>query len=135
MKSKVRGEEERQKVERLVEKLKIHNNNRSSTPAHISFIPNSIVVSSRKLAAAFWEFINTTTKTKKITLTLTSPLLLLKCTAAQMVSPELVAAVNVTERRLRLRRMVLTFLNSFEILLLIIRSFSKILPFLDFCNC
>jgi hypothetical protein len=37
-----------------------------------------------------------------------------------MVSPELVAAVNVTERRLRLRRMVLTFLNSFEILLLII---------------
>ncbi|CAD5333670.1 unnamed protein product [Arabidopsis thaliana] len=56
MESKVRGEEERQKVERLVEKLKIHNNNRSSTPAHISFVPNSIVVSSRKLAAAFWEF-------------------------------------------------------------------------------
>lgn len=58
MESKVRGEEERQKVERLVEKLKVHNNNnnRSSTPAHISFVPNSIVVSSRKLAAAFWEF-------------------------------------------------------------------------------
>lgn len=57
MESKVRGEEEeRQKVERLVEKLKNHINNRSSTPAHISFVPNSIVVSSRKLAAAFWEF-------------------------------------------------------------------------------
>ncbi|KAG7544149.1 hypothetical protein ISN45_Aa07g040110 [Arabidopsis thaliana x Arabidopsis arenosa] len=57
MESKVRREEEeRQKVERLVEKLKNHINNRSSTPAHISFVPNSIVVSSRKLAAAFWEF-------------------------------------------------------------------------------
>lgn len=56
MESKVRvEEEERQKVERLVEKLKNHNN-RSSTPVHISFVPNSILVSSRKLAAAFWEF-------------------------------------------------------------------------------
>ncbi|KAL1195570.1 hypothetical protein V5N11_013571 [Cardamine amara subsp. amara] len=60
MESKVRGNEEedgkRQKVEKLVEKLRNYNrNNRPSTPAHVSFVPNSIV-SSRKLAAAFWEF-------------------------------------------------------------------------------
>ncbi|CAH2080217.1 unnamed protein product [Thlaspi arvense] len=70
MESKVRGEEEedgeRQKVERLVEKLKRHINNRNnkgpSTPAHVSFSPNlsskfsPSIVSSRKLVAAFWEF-------------------------------------------------------------------------------
>ncbi|XP_024014761.1 uncharacterized protein At5g41620 isoform X1 [Eutrema salsugineum] len=71
MESKVtRGEEEngeRQKVERLVEKLKNRNNSRNkghrpSTPAHVSLLPNLFsklspsIVSSRKLAAAFWEF-------------------------------------------------------------------------------
>ncbi|XP_010436114.1 PREDICTED: uncharacterized protein At5g41620 isoform X1 [Camelina sativa] len=57
----VEKEVERQKVERLVEKLKNHNhriNPSSSTPVHVSFIPSSafVVSSSRKLAAAFWEF-------------------------------------------------------------------------------
>ncbi|KAF8092538.1 hypothetical protein N665_0412s0032 [Sinapis alba] len=68
MESKVEEENgERQKVERLVEKLKNYttkknnNNNGPSTPVHVSFSnPNlsspSDVVSSRKLAAAFWEF-------------------------------------------------------------------------------
>ncbi|RID65995.1 hypothetical protein BRARA_D01161 [Brassica rapa] len=74
MESKVTGEEEergeRQKVERLVEKLKNYttttkNNNNGdgpSTPVHVSFSGSSKlfspsdVVSSRKLAAAFWEF-------------------------------------------------------------------------------
>ncbi|CAA7028339.1 unnamed protein product [Microthlaspi erraticum] len=68
MESKVRGEEEedgeRRKVERLVEKLKNINRNkkRPSTPAHVSFVTNlsskfsPSIVSSRKLAAAFWEF-------------------------------------------------------------------------------
>lgn len=65
MGSKVRGEEEdgeiRQKVERLVEKLKNHNNyNQPLTPVHVSFVPPnnnlSSSSSSRKLAAAYWEF-------------------------------------------------------------------------------
>lgn len=68
MESKVRGDEEddgeRQKVERLVEKLNNinRNNKRPSTRAHVSFVPNlsskfsPSIVSSRKLAAAFWEF-------------------------------------------------------------------------------
>ncbi|KAF2603229.1 hypothetical protein F2Q70_00027447 [Brassica cretica] len=74
MESKVTGGEEergeRQKVERLVEKLKNYttttkNNNNGdgpSTPVHVSFSGSSKlfspsdVVSSRKLAAAFWEF-------------------------------------------------------------------------------
>ncbi|KAL0898137.1 hypothetical protein Bca101_082098 [Brassica carinata] len=54
---------ERQKVERLVEKLKNYttkSNNGPSTPVHVSFSSKfcspSDVVSSRKLAAAFWEF-------------------------------------------------------------------------------
>ncbi|EOA16082.1 hypothetical protein CARUB_v10004213mg [Capsella rubella] len=65
MESKVRGvgvveeEAERQKVERLVKKLKNHKTriNPSSTPVRVSFLlPKSTLVSSRKLAAAFWEF-------------------------------------------------------------------------------
>lgn len=71
MESKVTGGEEengeRQKVERLVEKLKNYttkNNNNGdgpSTPVHVSFSSSKFysppdVVSSRKLAAAFWEF-------------------------------------------------------------------------------
>ncbi|KAJ0260631.1 Uncharacterized protein HA466_0068090 [Hirschfeldia incana] len=66
MEGKVEEENgERQKVERLVEKLKNYttkSNNGPSTPVHVSFSsskfysPSSDVVSSRKLAAAFWEF-------------------------------------------------------------------------------
>lgn len=58
MESKEEEDEERQKVERLVEKLKNHNNrnNQPLTPVHVSFVPNNLSSSSRKLAAAFWEF-------------------------------------------------------------------------------